>query len=118
MKRVKIIRPLYHRVIVRPDKPDEKYGNIILPPNALANPMIGTVVGTGHGILQKDGSLKPLIVKTGDRVLFHEYSGLEFFINGERFLQMGEDNLVGLIEDEEDEEGNKEVPNLRFENVT
>jgi len=118
MKKISKVIPLYLRIIIRPDKADDKYGNIILPPQAQKPPLTGTVVGVGHGILQKDGTLSKMMTKAGDRVLYHEYSGLKFFLDNEEFLQCDENNLVALIEEVEYEEGNEEVPELRFENVT
>jgi chaperonin GroES len=93
------IRPLQDRVIVKRVKEEEKTkGGIIIPDSAKEKPVEGRVVAVGNGKAQKDGSLRPLDVKVGDRVLFGKYSGTEVKIDGEEHLILREDDILGIIE--------------------
>lgn len=96
------ITPLYDRVLIRPIKPDEvTTGGIIIPDAAKEKPVHGEVLAVGDGRILQDGSLVPLIVKVGDRVLFSKnggYTGVPVQINyGEELLVIKEQEIVGIL---------------------
>ena len=92
-------RPLHDRVLVRRVEQDGKtVGGIIIPDTAQEKPMEGEIVAVGSGTRQEDGSITPLDVKAGDRILFGKWSGTEVKIDGEELLIMKESDLLGIIE--------------------
>jgi len=93
------IRPLHDRVIVkRIEEGEQIRGGIIIPDTAKEKPQEGEVVAAGEGKYKEDGTRQPLDVKAGDRVLFGKYSGSEIKIDGEEFLIMREDEILGILE--------------------
>jgi len=93
------IRPLHDRVILRRIEEGEQVrGGIIIPDTAKEKPQEGEVVAAGEGKYKDDGTRQPLDVKKGDRVLFGKYSGSEIKIDGEEFLIMREDEILGILE--------------------
>ncbi len=93
------IRPLHDRVVVRRVEDERKSpGGIVIPDTAAEKPMQGEVLAVGNGKIQDDGSVRPLDVKVGDKVLFGKYAGTEFRQNGEEVLMMREDDIMGVIE--------------------
>jgi chaperonin GroES len=93
------IRPLHDRVIVRRlDEERTSPGGIVIPDSAAEKPMQGEVVSVGNGKISENGDVRPLDVKTGDKVLFGKYSGTEVKIDGEELLVMREDDIMGIIE--------------------
>ena len=100
------IKPLEDRILVQRttdlpgEPPDDDYpkGAIIIPDTAKEKPMEGKVVAVGNGKLGDDGKRIPLEIKKGDRILFGKYSGTEIKIEGEEYLLMGEDDILGIIE--------------------
>ncbi len=94
------IRPLHDRVVVkRIEEKETVQGGIIIPDTAKEKPQEGEVVAVGQGKRLEDGKLIPLDVKTGDRILFGKYSGSEIKLEGEEFLIIREDEILGVIED-------------------
>jgi chaperonin GroES len=94
------IRPLYDRIVVkRIEEQETVQGGIIIPDTAKEKPQEGEVVAVGNGKRLEDGQLIPLDVKAGDRILFGKYSGSEIKVDGEEFLIMREDDVLGVIED-------------------
>ena len=92
-------RPLHDRVVVRRVDSDEKTaGGIIIPDTAQEKPSEGEVVAVGSGARAEDGSVTPMDVKAGDRVLFGKWSGTEVNIDGEELLIMKESDIMGVIE--------------------
>jgi len=92
-------RPLHDRVVVRRIEGTEKTaGGIIIPDTAQEKPMEGEIVAVGPGARDESGSLAPLDVKKGDRILFGKWSGTEVKINGEDVLIMKESDVMGVIE--------------------
>ncbi len=92
-------RPLHDRVVVRRVDSDEKTaGGIIIPDTAQEKPSEGEVVAVGSGARAEDGSVTPMDVKAGDRVLFGKWSGTEVSIDGEELLIMKESDIMGVIE--------------------
>jgi len=93
------IRPLYDRLIIKRIAEEEKTaGGIIIPDSAKEKPIEGKVIAIGKGKIQEDGSVRPLDVKKGDRILFGKYSGTEIKIEGEEHLILREDEILGVIE--------------------
>jgi chaperonin GroES len=93
------IRPLHDRVIVRRiEETEQVRGGIIIPDTAKEKPQEGEIIAVGEGKYRDDGTRQALDVKPGDRVLFGKYSGSEIKIDGEEFLIMREDEILGVIE--------------------
>ena len=93
------IRPLHDRVIVqRLEEGEQKVGGIIIPDTAKEKPQQGKVIAVGKGKVEKDGKVTPLDVKEGDTILFGKYSGQEIKLDGEDYLIMREDEILGVIE--------------------
>ena len=92
------IRPLHDRVLVkRLDEQEQMRGGIFIPDTAREKPQQGEVIAAGEGKFRDDGSRQPLDVKAGDRVLFGKYSGSEVKIDGEEYLIMREDEILGVF---------------------
>ena len=93
------IRPLQDRMIVKRLEGEEKTkGGIIIPDAAKEKPMEGEVVAVGKGKVSEDGKVRPLDVKAGDRILFGKYAGTEVKLDGEEYLIMREDDVLGVLE--------------------
>jgi chaperonin GroES len=93
------LRPLQDRVLVQRVKEEEKTkGGIIIPDTAKEKPSEGKVIAVGNGKLNEEGKRITLDVKKGDRILFGKYSGAEVKIEGEEYLIMHEDDVLGVIE--------------------
>jgi chaperonin GroES len=91
-------RPLHDRVLVRRIEAEEKTaGGIIIPDTAKEKPQEGEVVAVGTGSKAEDGKVKPLDVKSGDRILFGKWSGTEVKVDGEELLIMKESDILGVI---------------------
>ncbi len=91
-------RPLHDRVLVKRVEQEEKTaGGIIIPDTAQEKPMEGEIIAVGTGSRREDGTIVPLDVKAGDRVLFGKWSGTEVKIDGEDRLIMKESDLLGVI---------------------
>ena len=92
------IKPLHDRVIVRRIEENETTsGGIIIPDSAKEKPQEGEVIAVGEGKYKEDGTRQTLDVKEGDRVLFGKYSGSEITLDGDEFLMMREDEILGII---------------------
>ena len=92
-------RPLHDRVLIRRVEAEEKTaGGIIIPDTAKEKPMEGEVVAVGPGARGEDGTVQPLDVKAGDRVLFGKWSGTEVKLDGEDLIIMKESDLMGIID--------------------
>ncbi|MCF8092413.1 MAG: co-chaperone GroES [Desulfotignum sp.] len=93
------LRPLSDRILVQRVAEDEKTkGGIIIPDTAKEKPAEGKVVATGNGRMGEDGKLLPMDVKVGDRVLFSKYGGTDVKIDGEDYLILRQDDVLGIIE--------------------
>jgi len=93
------IRPLADRILVkRVDEEQQSKGGIIIPDTAKEKPQEAKVVAVGRGKVTEDGTLVPLSVKKGDRVLLSKYSGSEVTVEGEEHLIIREDDVLGVIE--------------------
>jgi chaperonin GroES len=93
------IRPLQDRIVVkRLESENVTKGGIIIPDTAKEKPIEGRVVAVGNGKATKDGKVRPLEVKVGDRVLFGKYSGTEVKLDGEEHVLLREDDLLAITE--------------------
>ena len=93
------VRPLHDRIIVeRIEEGEQQVGGIIIPDTAKEKPQQGKVIAAGKGKIKDDGTVTPLDVKAGDTVLFGKYSGQEIKLDGDEFLIMREDEILGVIE--------------------
>jgi chaperonin GroES len=92
------LRPLHDRVLVkRLDEHDDKRGSIIIPDTAKEKPQEGKVIAVGTGRVTDDGTNVPLALKQGDRILFGKYSGSEVKLDGEEYLIMKEEDVLGIV---------------------
>ena len=92
-------RPLGDRVLVKRVEEEEKTkGGIIIPDTAKEKPQEGEVIAVGQGKRSEDGKLMPLDVKAGDRILFGKYSGSDIKLDGEEYMIMREDEVLGVLE--------------------
>jgi chaperonin GroES len=93
------IRPLHDRVIVKRQEEERKTASgIVIPDAATEKPDFGEVVAIGNGKIGDDGKVRPMNVKVGDKVLFGKYSGQAFKMDGVEYLQMREDDIIGVVE--------------------
>ena len=92
-------RPLHDRVMVRRVEPDgATAGGIIIPDTAREKPSEGEIVEVGPGARDEKGTLVPLDVKKGDRILFGKWSGTEIKLGGEDLLILNESDIMGVID--------------------
>lgn len=93
------VRPLHDRILLkRIEEKETVKGGIIIPDSAKEKPQEGQVVAVGKGKKTDKGELIPLDVKAGDHILFGKYSGTEIKIEGEEYLIIREDEVLGVIE--------------------
>jgi chaperonin GroES len=91
-------RPLHDRVLIRRIEEQESVrGGIIIPDTAKEKPQEGEVIAVGKGKVEKDGKVTPLDVKEGDRVLFGKYAGTEIKLDGEEYLIVREEEVLGIL---------------------
>jgi chaperonin GroES len=96
------IRPLYDRIVVkRLEDKETKIGGLFIPDSAKEKPQEGSVVAVGKGKRLEDGTVVPLDVKVGDTILFGKYSGSDIKIDGEEYMIMREDEVLGIVENAE-----------------
>ena len=92
------VRPLHDRVLIKRIEEEESIrGGIIIPDSAKEKPQEAEVVAVGSGKRLEDGTVIPLEVKEGDRVLFGKYSGTEIKLEDEDYLILREDEILGVI---------------------
>ena len=92
------LTPLHDRILVRRiDEGETVRGGIIIPDTAKEKPQEGEVIAVGKGKKNEDGKVFPLDVQEGDRILFGKYSGTEIKIDGEEYLIMREEEVLGII---------------------
>lgn len=93
------LRPLQDRILVqRIEEETKTAGGIYIPDTAKEKPQMGLIISVGNGKKTEDGKVIPVDLKAGDRVLFGKYSGTEVKVEGEEFLIMREDDILGVIE--------------------
>src|SRR5688572_7470640 len=95
------VRPLHDRVLIkRIEEQETVRGGIIIPDTAKEKPQEGEVVAAGTGKRLESGEIIPLEVKAGDRVLFGKYSGTEIKLDGQEYLILREDEILGILSTE------------------
>ena len=93
------LRPLHDRVIIKRLEAETKSaGGIVIPDSATEKPVRGEVIAAGTGKILEDGKVRPIAVKTGDKVLFGKYSGTEVKVDGDELLVMREEDIMAVIE--------------------
>jgi chaperonin GroES len=93
------IRPLYDRIVVkRIEQEEQLQGGLYIPDSAKEKPQEGEVVAVGKGKRLEDGKLVPLDVQVGDRILFGKYSGNDIKLDGNEYLIMREDEVLGILD--------------------
>jgi len=93
------LRPLHDRILIqRLDEGEQQVGGIIIPDTAKEKPQQGKVIAAGIGKVKDDGERQPLDVKAGDLILFGKYAGQEIDLEGEDYLIVREDEVLGVIE--------------------
>jgi len=94
------IRPLHDRVLVKRVEPEHKTASgIVVPDTATEKPDQGKVIAVGNGKILNDGSIRPLQVKAGDKILFGKYGGQNVTEDGEEPLVLREEDIMAVIED-------------------
>ncbi|HEX6880037.1 MAG TPA: co-chaperone GroES [Terriglobales bacterium] len=92
------LTPLHDRIVVRRvEEAETTRGGIIIPDSAKDKPQEGEVIAVGKGKSNEEGKVHPLEVKAGDRILFGKYAGTEIKIDGEDFLIMREEEVLGIL---------------------
>ena len=92
------VRPLHDRVLVKRSGEEERSkGGIIIPDTAKEKPIQGEIIAVGQGRVTEDGKIRPLDVKKGDKILFGKYAGTEIKIDGNDYLMMREEDILGVI---------------------
>jgi chaperonin GroES len=92
------LHPLHDRILVqRIDEGEVRRGGLIIPDSAKEKPQEGKVLAVGKGTVSEDGKKTPLDVKAGDRVLFGKYSGSEVTLDGQEYLIMKEEDVLGIL---------------------
>lgn len=94
------VRPLRDRILVKrvEEEAEQKVGGIIIPDTAKEKPMQGKVVAAGSGRVNDKGQVFPLDVKVGDTILFGKYAGTEIKIDGQEYLIVREEEVLGVLE--------------------
>ena len=94
------IRPLYDRIVVKriEDSTEKTASGLFIPDSAKEKPQEGEVIAVGAGKRNDDGKLIPLDVKAGDRILFGKYSGSDIKLDGNEYLIMREDEVLGVLD--------------------
>jgi chaperonin GroES len=93
------IRPLYDRIVVkRIEQQEQLQGGLYIPDSAKEKPQEGEVVAVGKGKRLEDGRVVPLDVQVSDRILFGKYSGSDIKLDGEEYLIMREDEVLGIVD--------------------
>ena len=90
--------PLHDRILVRrTEEEGTTRGGIIIPDSAKDKPQEGEVISAGKGKISEEGKVRPLDVKEGDRILFGKYSGTEIKLDGEDYIIMREEEVLGIL---------------------
>jgi chaperonin GroES len=96
---IMMIRPLQDHVIVkRAEEEEQTKGGILIPDTAKEKPLTGVVIAVGTGRLLKSGTVRPLDIQAGDRVIFTKHAGAEVRLDGEEHLMLREDEVLGVLE--------------------
>ena len=94
------MRPLHDRVLIkRSEGSEDKIGSIIVPDSAQEKPQRGEVIAVGDGVVLESGERAPLVVKPGDQIVLGKYSGGEVKIEGQEYVIVREDEILGVLTD-------------------
>ena len=85
------------QIIDIPEEEEKSKGGIIIPDTAKEKPIQGEIIAVGQGRISEDGKVRPLDVKKGDRILFGKYAGTEIKIDGDEYLMMREEDILGIV---------------------
>ena len=92
------IKPIHDRVLISREPEEHKTpGGIVIPDNATEKPIKGKVLAVGNGKVLDNGETRKLDVKTGDIVLFGKYAGTEVKLDGEEYVIMREEDILGIV---------------------
>ena len=92
------VKPLGDRILVKQlEAKEQTEGGIVIPDTVKEKPQEGEIIAAGEGKKNSDGKLVPLSLKVGDKVLYGKYSGTEVVIDGEDYLIIREDDVLGII---------------------
>ncbi|MEZ4268829.1 MAG: co-chaperone GroES [Myxococcota bacterium] len=92
-------RPLNDRILVkRVEEETRTAGGIIIPDSAKEKPLQGEVLAVGAGKIQEDGTVRPIDIRVGDKVLFGKYGGTDIKVDGEDRIILREDDVLGIVE--------------------
>ena len=92
------IKPLEDKIVVQASEAEATTASgLVIPDTAKEKPQEGKVIAVGQGKVNDDGKKVPLDVKTGDKILFGKYSGQEFKLEGQDYLHMREDDIIGIV---------------------
>ena len=93
------IKPLHDRILMeRMESEQKSSGGIIIPDTAQEKTQYGTVVSTGEGKILDDGTVRPMKLKSGDKVVVGKFSGTEVKVSGKEYLILREDEVLGVVE--------------------
>ena len=93
------IKPLEDRIVIKAGEAEQTTASgLVIPDTAKEKPIEGKVIAVGNGKVAENGTVRPLEVKAGDRVLFGKYSGTEVKVDGEDHLILREDDILGIVE--------------------
>jgi len=93
------IRPLHDRVLVkRLEEEKTSPGGIVIPDSATEKPIQGEVIAVGNGKILDNGEVRALDIKKGEKILFGKYAGTEVKLDGEEYLVLREDDVMGVVE--------------------
>ncbi|MDZ4785442.1 MAG: co-chaperone GroES [bacterium] len=93
------IRPLQDRIIVkRVDSQEKTASGLYIPDSAKDKPQEGKVIAVGKGKVKEDGSILPVDLKKGDKILFGKYAGTEIKVDNDEYLIMREEDVLGVVE--------------------
>ena len=95
-----MLRPLHDRILAqRLDGPDRTFGGLFIPDNAREKPLEATVIAVGSGKLLANGTIQPIAVKAGDKILIAKYSGSEVKLVGKDHIIVREDDVLGVLDE-------------------
>ncbi|OJH38300.1 co-chaperone GroES [Cystobacter ferrugineus] len=93
------IRPLQDRLIIKRVAEENKTkGGLFIPDTAKEKPLEGKVIAVGNGKVLEDGKVRAMDIKAGDSILFSKYAGTEIKLDGEEYLILREEDVLGVIE--------------------
>ena len=93
-----MMRPLYDRILAqRVDEQARTSGGLFIPDNAKEKPLEAVVIAVGSGKLLANGTVQPIAIKAGDKILIEKYAGAEVVLDGDDLIILGEDDLLAVL---------------------